>query len=462
MLALANLSRDTTYAYLGEGLSHEIASGLARLKRLEVRGPSEVERAQAAAPGNLRAIGRRLAVRYLVEGEIQYARDRVRVSVRLVRADNGTLRWGDSYTRPSGDLLAIQEEIARAVATNIAGVLGASELGALSARPTSSAAAYDDYLRGNHYFLERSQRAAFLALDAYQAAVRQDAAFVLARARIAMTYAQLIDYDWEPPGISEDSLRRLGMAAADSALARAPDIADAWTARAYLLSNAGPLALSEALDAASRAVDHDVRNVEAHNRLGWVLLALGRDSAAEAEARRALMIDPTFYLAYYMLGRIAFIRHEPRTAALRLDSALILTPGYEIGLSYRARARRLAGDLAGAREDAAAYARVRASTSRVSDKHDPAMLMALVDASGQAVDSARAAAMRSLASGHPTRITAMVLIAVGDTGRALDVLEGSTSGTWGPLHEPEYDPVRDTSRFRRLLARLRPPGAEEH
>src|SRR4051812_37659565 len=144
-----NQTRDTAYSYLSDGLATEIATSLARVPRLEVRSPGAVRSAQRGIEPDPRLVCRRLNVRYVVEGDFQRGGDRIRVSVRLVAVPSGTQRWSDAYTRPIADLLAVQEEIASAVATAIAGQLLPQERSTLSARPTRSAEAYDHLLRGN-------------------------------------------------------------------------------------------------------------------------------------------------------------------------------------------------------------------------------------------------------------------------------------------------------------------------
>ena len=95
-----NQTHDTAYAYLSDGLATEIATSLARVPRLEVRSPGAVRSAQRGADADPRIIGRRLNVRYVVEGDFQRGGDRIRISVRLVGVPNGTQRWSEAYTRP--------------------------------------------------------------------------------------------------------------------------------------------------------------------------------------------------------------------------------------------------------------------------------------------------------------------------------------------------------------------------
>ncbi|HJQ67097.1 MAG TPA: hypothetical protein VJ816_12000 [Gemmatimonadales bacterium] len=136
VMLFKNLTRDTAYAYLSDGLASEIATSLARIPRLEVRSPGAVRSAQRSVEPDPRVVGRRLNVRYVVEGDFQRGGERIRIAVRLVVLPSGTQRWSEGYTRPVADLLAVQEEIASAVATAIAGELLPHERTVLSERPT--------------------------------------------------------------------------------------------------------------------------------------------------------------------------------------------------------------------------------------------------------------------------------------------------------------------------------------
>ena len=188
VMAFDNLTHDTAYAYLAEGLSSEIATSLARVPRLEVRSPGSVRSAQRGNESDPREVGRRLNVRNVVEGEFQQGGDRIRIAVRLVAVPSGTQRWSESWTRPVTDLLTVQEEIARAVAKAIAGRLLPEEQTSLAVRPTDNPEAYDHFLRGNFHLARRSSVGVTRAIQEYETAVRLDSSFARADARIALAY----------------------------------------------------------------------------------------------------------------------------------------------------------------------------------------------------------------------------------------------------------------------------------
>ncbi len=132
VLYFDNLSTDTADAYLADGLTEEITSRLGDVGRLRVTSRYAVRRFRAGVVPDVTTAGQALGVRYLVEGSVRRAGDRVRVSTRLIDAHTGFRVWGADYDRATRDLLALQEDIAREVAIQIAGRLLRTERAALA------------------------------------------------------------------------------------------------------------------------------------------------------------------------------------------------------------------------------------------------------------------------------------------------------------------------------------------
>jgi TolB-like protein len=107
-------TRDTADLYLAEGLTEDIATGLGRLApHVEVKAPSSVRRAQRERAGDLRSIGRALAVRYLVDGGLRRTPAGYRVSVRLVNGANELTAWGQTYDQTAAGLLDLPAAVSR-------------------------------------------------------------------------------------------------------------------------------------------------------------------------------------------------------------------------------------------------------------------------------------------------------------------------------------------------------------
>jgi len=463
VLYFDNLSRDTADAYMADGLTEELIGRLGQVERLTVKSRFAVRRFRGTTTEDPATVGRALGVAHLVTGSIRRSGNRVRVTVELMRVAGGDREWGEQYDRTEADLLVIQEEIARRVATAVAGRLLPTERARLAVRPTRNPAAYDHFLRGNYYLTRRDPRSLRRAIEEYDTAARLDPRLGPALARQAVAYEQLFS--------------RLGGEGADSLLARATDLAeralqqdsssaDAWIALGQVLEWRHPRDFTAVLQAGTHAVALDPQNAEAHHELGVWLSFLGRDSAANAEFRTELAEDPTRGVAYLQLAHLAYLARQEQAAERLLDSALGAQPGYDNVYALRAWVRLRLGKVEDARRDAETALRLGSAADRRLLEYGEAALV-LVDLDAGDSSHARARTAR-LASGPPdsvptfwTGALAIALAAVGQPERALDVLERYTRGPrlWRILRRPDFDPFRSHPRFQRLVEESRPPGA---
>ena len=463
VLPFENVRRDTADAYLGDGLASSIATSLAQVPRLSVRSPGFVRRVSQTALHDERLLARELDVHYLVEGEYQRGGDRIRVAVRLVAVPSGTERWGDAYLRPSADLLGVQEEIAREVATRIAGALLPAETRALAARPTHSAAAYDLLLRGNFYLAQRSPAGVRRAIEEYQAAARLDSGYADPLARVAYAYGLWLAYDWDF-GIPRDSMLALGVADAERAVQLDSLSSDAWLARGLLLTYLNPTTYEGVEPALARAVRLDPRNVEAWHSLGTQQQYLGKPGASDSSLLRAVALEPDRVVSLTNLATSAELAGRIAEARRWCDSALALSPSWIYALAARMRIAIAQRDTAAARATAQALDAITAPDAV------PAGMASLAQYQAWRGDSAAARADAERAarafSGNPRELwlgipTAMGLASAGESDRALDLLErlqphGITMHLL--LRTSGFDPLRANPRFARLFAETAPPG----
>jgi TolB-like protein len=461
VLYFENLSRDTADAYLADGLTEEVTSRLGDLTQLQVKRPNRnaLRRLQDSVP-DIAAVGRVLRVRYVVEGSLRREGARVRVSVRLVRGADGFRVWGADYNRTTADLLALQEEIAREVATGIAGRLAPGDRATLAGRPTRSPAAYERFLRGNYYVAQRAPRLAARAIDEYEAAVRLDPGFTRALAGLAYGYWLLLNLNWEYQGLPPESLLARGLGAVNQALRRDSGSSDAWMVRGSLLAFRHPRTYDGVRSAFARALALDPRNAEAHHLYAVQLRYLGEDSAATAEYDRALSLEPDRAISLQGMGSLRYPARRYAEALMWFDSTLVVDPGYYLAYLRRARVRLQLGDTDAARRDAEMAMRLGAG--------DEVAAAVLTLAEVQAGDTltARARLERALRDspilerpGPTEALFAAALVAIGDRGRALDFLERVQPRGFQLLFElraPEFDGFRSDPRFRRLLDESRP------
>jgi TolB-like protein/Tfp pilus assembly protein PilF len=288
VLYLTNLSRDSADAFLADGLTEEIIIRLGQVPRLEVKSRFEVARVRQAVQDPA-ALGRSLRASYLVTGSVQRAGDRVRLRYEVIRAASGARVAGDVIDRASSDLLTVESEIARQVATAITGQLLPEERAQLARPLTSDPIAYEAYLRGllamNSSYDEPALRA---ALSHFDRAIARDSSFAAAFAGKSFAWVWLADAYVSP---------REGYGQARIAAARALAL-DSSQALAYAMLGDAVLMLDqdarEAERLGRRAVLLNPRDGQAHILLYWALLAAGRLDEGVEEARRAWQVDSLF------------------------------------------------------------------------------------------------------------------------------------------------------------------------
>jgi serine/threonine-protein kinase len=460
---LDNQSRDSSDAYLADGLTEEITTKLGQVGRLAVTSNTTMRRYRTSTL-EPEALGRALRVAQLVSGSVRRAGHRIRVNVELLRARDGVQIWADAYDRTDDDLLAIEEDVARQVATAIAGRLLPREQASLQARPTRSPEAYDHFLRGNFLIAQRAPASARRAIEEYQAAAALDPGFARAFGRLGLAYELFVDWGWPSPGLTRDSLLALGSAATDRALRLDSLSTDGWMARGYIQAYRHPETFEGVLEAYDRAVVIDPGNAEAHHQFAGFLMTIGRDSAAEREFRRALALDPTRAITWDNLASLLYVERRYDEARLAADSGLAADPQAYYLYVDRADQNLTRGDIVAARGDVEAAARTRpADYILLSDA-----MVAALEASAGDTAAARARLERLVAElpdpRHPSYTAAQWLslgfLRSGDRERALALLEAARPQgqfLWNVLRDPGFDPLRNEPRFRALVERTRPP-----
>jgi TolB-like protein/tetratricopeptide (TPR) repeat protein len=460
VLYFDNLSRDTADAFLAQGLTEELIARLGQVPRLTVKSRYAVRRYRGETDVDPAAIGRTLAVSYLVTGSVQRAGDRLRVRCELARASTGNQVWGQQYERGDGDILAITEDIARSVTTGVAGRILPGERSALSARPTENREAYEHLMHGDVLLALRTPVSVQRAIGEYQAATRLDARLVSAWAKIGLAYAIWLDWGWSNDGlVPPDSFLTNGAAAAARALALDSLSSDAWLTWGYMQIFAHPRDFAGAEAGMRRAVALDPRNAEAWHQLADLLIYMQRDSDVAAMYRRALAIEPGRPIT---LQNLADYEPAPQRLAL-LDSALAIDPAFYNAYDSRAGTRFAMGDTAGARADARAYLRLApAGAEWIARASNLATMQAVGDSTGAATE-----ARRMLAELPPTGRIAMrvgtflapaLFVAAHDTAAAFSVVQRLQPGAllWQFLFKNLKD-VPD--RVAPLYEMSRPPWA---
>ena len=338
VLPFANLSGDAANDFLGDGMSEELISALAKVDDLRVAARTSTF---AFKGRNLdaRVVGDSLGVRAVLSGSVRRSRDRLRISVQLVRVADGLTLWSETYDRTLDDVLAVQEEIGRAIVGALRVRLLGPAAGAVARRPTADVDAFEFYLRGRFEWNRRNRESLSKALAYYDSAVARDTAFGLAYAGIADAYVVLGNWGL----LSTRDAGERSLAAARRAVALTPDLAEAHASLASVLCTyvwdwpasqrefrkavdlnpglsatryfysrclAGHGRVDEALEQARVGVRLDPLNPQIASALVGAYLAAGRLDSAAALAERAVRQDPTHTAARYWLATALVARGE--------------------------------------------------------------------------------------------------------------------------------------------------------
>jgi TolB-like protein/DNA-binding winged helix-turn-helix (wHTH) protein len=187
VLPFADLSPDGDQAYFADGVTEEVLNRLARIRDLRVIGRASSFQLRGRG-GDSREIGQKLGVEHLLVGSVRKAGDRVRITAQLSEAGTGEQLWSQSYERKVGDIFAIQDEIAKAVAAAMQIKLGVGEIWQMPGM-THDVAAYDEYLHGMALNLVSRPESFPPAIAHLQRAVDIDPSFSMAWSGLHSVYS---------------------------------------------------------------------------------------------------------------------------------------------------------------------------------------------------------------------------------------------------------------------------------
>ena len=290
VLPFDNLSDDKGAAYFADGIQDEILTKLAGIADLKVISRTSTAKYKSK-PEDLRTVSRQLNVATVVEGTVQKLGDQVRVNVQLIDARDDSHLWAKTYDRDMKDVFAVESEVAEEIADSLQAKLSPAEASTLAAAPTTDAAAYDLFLKGEYEARLANANLRPESFDQatawYEQAIARDPKFALAIARLVQNK---ILRHWFVEYLSDNDLAELKKMA-DHALELAPNLPDAHLALGMLYYH-GRREYDFALTEFGRAVELQPNNSQALEYLGYVHRRQGQWAASLTELRKALEQDP--------------------------------------------------------------------------------------------------------------------------------------------------------------------------
>ncbi len=286
ILPLESLSQDPEQGYFADGLTEALTTTLAKISALRVLSRTTAvfyKRAQKTLP----EISRELGIDGVVEGTVLRSEGRVRISAQLLHAPTDTHLWADSYDRDMRDILALQAEVAGAIAKEVQVKVAPHEQTQLAHTPVVDPEAYDAYLRARYYWDKRTPAAIRRAIESFEQAIARDPGFAAAHAGLAECVGVLGWWGYAPPAEGCKKAKALSL----QALEMDPNLAEGHAALAWAVQYYDYDFLTAEKEF-RRAIELDPHYPIAHFRLAMSLAHVGRSEEAIAEAKCALSLDP--------------------------------------------------------------------------------------------------------------------------------------------------------------------------
>jgi TolB-like protein/class 3 adenylate cyclase/Tfp pilus assembly protein PilF len=345
VLPFQNMSGDGEQEYFADGMVEDIITGLSRIKWLFViaRNSSFTYKGRAV---DVRQVGRELGVRYVLEGGVRKAGNRVRITAQLIEAASGAHLWADRYDGALEDVFDLQDQITDKVVGIVEPSLQRSEIERSRRKHPDNLDAYDLYLRALPHLASITPANARIAAGILEDALRLDPNYIAAHARLAHCHEILFSH----LGFDEAE-RGAGIRHARFVMTSATDDATALAIAAFqisLLSNDHEAALS----AIERALSLNPSCAAAMYFGALIYAFSGNLVAATAHASHALRLspfDPLAFQAHAALGFVAFLETRYEEAASHHARAVQGNPHFGVLYFNQALALALAGRLNEAR-----------------------------------------------------------------------------------------------------------------
>jgi TolB-like protein/tetratricopeptide (TPR) repeat protein len=438
-----------TEEYLGLGIADSLITRLSNLREIKVRPTSSILKYinESRPPAE---IGRELGVEAVLEGNIRRDGETLRVTIQLVKVEDGSALWAEKFDDRLTSIFSIEDSISGRMAENLAPRLTGVEREALARRYTENTEAYHLYLKGRYFWNKRTPEATYKAMEYFKHATEKDANYALAYVGLADSYLSVPITDTAPretfPKAREAALRALEIdnrlaeayaaiglinfwydwdwAEAETNFKRAieynPNSALCRFYYAHLLSNMGRH--EEAIPEVRRVINLDPLSLVINSVCAQMFYHAREYDHAIEQARKVVEIDPDFWIARTLIGRIYAEKGMYGEAIAELQKGVQLSGGSTESYTQLGYAYAISGN--------------RAQAEKVIDQLE------------------RLSRDRYV----PLNNIARIYVGLGEKDRALDLLEKAVSDRETGLTYlkvvPQWDTIREMPRFKDLMRRI--------
>ena len=357
VLPFVNMSGDPEQEYFSDGITEDLITDLSKISGLFVIARNSAF-TYKGKPVKVDQVGRELGVRYVLEGSVRKAGDRVRITGQLVDASTGGHLWAERYDRDLTDIFALQDEVAQKIVAALAVKLTEDEQERLERTYTDNLEAYDYFLRGLEYSNRFTKEATDQARRLFEKAIDLDPGFAAAYGHMSLTYWVEWSFGWTQDFQFLEKAFELAQKAAalDDSLPEAHRILGILCL--WKKQHDQAIALTE------RAITLNPNYADAIGQLGHVLSFAGRPEEAIGLVKKAMRLNPMYpVICLWDLGHAYMLAGRYDKAIAALKSVLNRNPNFHPAHIYLAIAYGELGRTAEAQAEAAEFARMSSPMS---------------------------------------------------------------------------------------------------
>jgi TolB-like protein/DNA-binding winged helix-turn-helix (wHTH) protein/Tfp pilus assembly protein PilF len=457
VLPLDNLSGDAGQDYFADGMTDELITDLAQIHALRVVSRTSVMMYKGTRKP-LPEIARELNVDAVVEGSVLRFGDQVRITAQLIQVPADKHLWANSYQGSVRDTLAVQNQVARAIAEQIRIEVTPQEQAALKKEKPIDPEAQEAYLKGRYFWNQRTAAGFKNAVIYFNQAIARDPGYAAAYSGLADTYALL--GDWQYSVMTPKEAMPRAKAAAMKALELDESLSEAHASLAFCLEGFD-WDFAAADKEFQRAIELSPGYATAHHWYAWHLSLVGRGKEAIAEMEKAESLDPISPIINADLAELLLIQHLPDESIQQSLTSIEMNPGFAYGHAQLAQAYIEKRMFKGAVRELQKAIQISGQSPALNA--NLARAYAGLDRKAEAV-----ALLNNLKSSsvpddaHATHI-AMIYTALGNKDEAFIWLNQGYEERFNPgvLTRPCFDPLRTDSRFQDILRRVGLPAKTE-
>jgi TolB-like protein/DNA-binding winged helix-turn-helix (wHTH) protein/Flp pilus assembly protein TadD len=450
VLPLESLSSDASQDYFADGMTDELISDLGQISALRVISRTSVM-AYKHTRKPLPQIARELNVDAVVEGTVLRSGDQVRITAQLIEGSADRHVWSQSYQGELRDTLALQNNVARAIADQIRINVNPQEQAALGNVTVVNPAAYESYLKGRYFWNKRTADGLKVALAYFNEAVDEDSKYARAYSGLADTYALL--GDWQYAVMTPKEALPKAKAAAIKALELDSALGEAHNSLAFCLDG-----FDWDFDSAGkefrRAIELNPGYATAHHWYAWHLALLRRYDEAIVEMRKAANVDPLSLIINADLAELLALAHSYDESIRQSRKTIDLDPNFGLAHNHLGQAylQKHMNDEAVAELQEA----VKLSGGSPTCIANLARAYAASGKRSEAVKLLSDLTKRSIPGQSHASEIAVICASLGDTDQTIKWLEKGFEERFNPgvLLRPGFDSLRSDPRFEDLVRRV--------